>query len=850
MTGGFTWSTALKIAWREGRASAIKFVFVIFGIAAGVGALTGVRGFSAAFHEVLQKEARTLMAGDLSIRLFAPPSQDQQKLLDEYQARGAVMTRITETVSMMSAAGVDPVLVSVKAVDPSQYPFYGKVKLDPPAPLAEVLDPASVAISDDLLLRLNVAVGGTVSLGGQPFRVAAITRAEPDRMTGSLNVGPRILISRAGIERAGLLQYGSRSFHRFLFKLPEKGMDIAVLRRELKQVFPEALVADYRETHPAITRALDRSTTFLSLVSLIALIVGALGVATAVYSHLQQKLDSIAILKCLGARSSRVIRIYALQTTLLGLAGGLCGIVVGVGVQRLFPILIRKYFQFDRPIGWSADSAGLGLAVGLLVTLLFTLPPLLSIRHMRPALVFRREMAESRPAWRQRLRQALPAWGSGLLILAGIGAIASWLAESPRVGLTFAGGLVASLFALAGVAWLLLRALKVLVQRAPFRWPVTLRQGMANLYRPGNHAGAVLVSLGVGVMFTLTIYLIQKSLLVEVINTAPPGMPNVFLINITNREKAGIADILDHQQGLLAPPRIVPLVSVRLKSINGHALDPSEFKGFQRRFLQARQVTWADEPPKEIEIRQGQWWKPGTGESEVSANEDAAVTLHITPGATLEWEASGQVFTSRLAAVHRIRSAGFGGANEFYFTPAALKDFPVQYFATARMKPAQVSSLQRVVYQKFPSVTVINVAEVLAIVQDVVDQVALVVRFISAFAILAGAIILASTVAGTRLRRIRETAVLKALGARRWRLAGIFSVEFAILGAAAGFMGSLLAILFARLLLTRLLDAQFHVDVLPGLASIVLTIIVAVGAGWLASLRILGQKPLEVLRED
>jgi putative ABC transport system permease protein len=850
MKGGFSRATALKIAWREGKASAVKFAFVIFGVAAGVGALTGVRGFSVAFREVLLKEARTLMAADLSVRVFAQPTLAQESALNSYVQRGAELTQITETVSMMSAGKADPVLVSVKAVDPARYPFYGKVKLDPPQPLGDALRADTVAVSDDLLLRLNVDVGGEVSLGGQPFRVAAITRAEPDRMTGSLNVGPRILITREGLDRTGLMQFGSRASQRFLFKLPAQGIDLRSMQKELKAAFPEAQVVDSRETHPAITRALDRSTTFLSLVSLIALIVGALGVATAIHSHLQQKLDSIAILKCLGARSSQIVRIYVAQTAMLGLAGGVVGIALGAGVQRLFPLLIGKYFQFDRPLGWSSAFAWEGLLVGLLVTMLFTVPPLLEVRKVRPALIFRREMAEARGSWSERWKQGWPAWLAGALILSGVGAVAAWLAESVQMGLSFAGGLVASLLILSGVAWLLMRGVRLLVQRAPFRLPVTIRQGISNLYRPGNHAGSVLVALGVGVMFTLTIYLVQKSLLVEVVKTAPPGMPNVFLINITSREKDGIEEILNRQPDLPAKPRIVPLVAARLTKVNGVPLDQTQFKGFQRRFLQTRQVTWAGEEPKDLQVRKGSWWATGETAPLVCVSEDAAEALKLEPGAKLEWQSAGRDFEVKVAAVHRNQTVGMGGNNEFYFTHAALEGLPVQYFASARMKPAQVGRLQRETYLKYPTVTVINVAEVLAIVQDVVDQVALVVRFISAFAILAGAIILASTVAGTRFRRIRETAVFKALGAKRRMLAGIFSVEFLVIGTVAGAMGSGLGTLFSRLLLTKLLDAEFRFDPLPNLAAVMLTALVAVGAGWLASLRILDQKPLEVLRDE
>lgn len=844
-------SVAWKMAWREARASAPKFAFVIFGVAAGVGALTGVRGFSAAFHEALRREARTLMAADLLIRQFVAPTPGQEREIDAWAKRGVRLSRITETVSMLSAGDDSPpVLVSVKAVDPATYPWYGKVTLEPAQPLKSALTPDAMAVSDDLLLRLNLQTGSTVKLGEAQFRVCGVVRLEPDRMTGSLNVGPRIMISREGLERTGLMTFGSRASHRLLWKLPAQGVGIAELRPALKKAFPESLITDYRETHPFITRALDRSTTFLSLVSMIALIVGALGVATAIHSHIQQRLDTIAILKCLGARSAQIIRMYTLQTLLVGLAGGLAGVLVGAGVQRLFPVLLQKYFQFQS-IPWNPSFAVEGMAAGILVALLFTLPPLLAIRSVKPALIFRREMTEVRPPWRVRLVRQLPAAGAGAVILAGLGGVAAWLAESLKMGAWFVGGLAGALLLLAGVAWLLLRGLKMLVRWSPWRLPVALRHGMANIYRPGNHAASVLVSLGIGVMFTLTIYLVQNSLLKEVVGAAPKGAPNVFLINITPKDADSVRVFLEAQKQAEAPPRLVPIVPARLMTVNGTALDKLPLPEGQHRHRNfTRQVTWLESRPEDVQVRAGAWWKAGDPERLVSVSEEANKVLNVQPGGVLKWSSTGREFEVKVAAIHRNQSVRQGANDEYLFNRAALEGLPAQWYGTVRLKPAAVAAFQRDSYRKFPTVTVINAADVVGIVQEVVDQVALVIRFISAFAILAGAIILASTVAGTRLRRTRESAVLKTIGARRGTLVSIFSVEFAILGAVAGFMGGAMATAFARILLTRLLDAKFDPELLPNLVTVLLTTALAVSAGWLASVKILAQRPLEVLRDE
>ncbi len=844
--GRVSGATALKMAWREARSSLPKFVFVVLAVAAGVGILSGVRGFSEAFRGVLLKEARTLMAADLMVRSFDEPRPEQLAAIKALERKGVKVTRITELVSMVSSERVTtPLLVSVKAVDPALYPFYGQVKLDPPGKLAQVLTADSVAVSQDVELRLEAGPGDFVRLGKERFRIAAVVRLEPDRMTGSLNVGPRIMITREGLERTGLMQEGSRASQRFLFRLPPAGFDVAAARRELSRIFPRTLLTDFREVHPRIEGGLRRATTFLSLVSLIAMIIGALGVGMAMYSHLQQRVDTIAIMKCIGGRSGQIIRIYLVQTLLLGLAGGVLGVLFGVAVQASFPLLIERYFQLRPDRIYDLSSAAQGLAVGILTALLFTLPPLLEIRHVRPAMIFRREMTEAKRAWRERWTRARASVFAGGLILSGVASIAAWLAgggwrEAAKTSLMFLGAVVVSLAALSAVSWLLLRGLRALLRMRGARLPALVRHGLANLYRPGNHAQAALVALGIGVMFTLTVYLLQYGLLEEMMRTAPKGMPNVFLINITAEERQGVDKLLREQPGLESQPEIFASARARIA-----AADESP------RSRRERTVTWMGEKPRNITVIQGEWWGAGgRREPLLCVEEGDARNLGLRPGARMEWTAGGVSLSARVACIHRVEDVRFGPRLDFVFSPGALDGMPATYFGGARVRPRDVAALQRAVYQRYPTVTVINAAEVLEIVQGVVDQVAVVVRFVALFAILAGVIILASSVAGTRFRRIREAAILKTLGATRRRVVAVFSIEFLILGGVAGLAGGLLASGFSAMLLRRMLDAPFRFDLLPNLAAIVLTAVVATGAGWLASYRILGQKPLEVLRNE
>jgi len=842
---------ALRIAWRESRASAGKFLFVIVAVAMGVGSLTGVKGFSRAFHNMLLREARTLMAADLMVRVFSLPTTAQQDALTALDKQGIQRTWITETLTMLSSTNPDGplILVSVKAVDPKVYPFYGRVTLEPAASLPQALKSDTIAVSRDLLVRMDEKVGGRVVIGGQEFTIAAMVVSEPDRMSGSLNVGPRVLMSRAALDRAGLMIPGSRASERYLFKVTPAGVD--KLHVDLKRLFPDALVTDFRQSHPTVEQGLERATTFLSLVSLIALIVGALGVSMVINSHLQQKLDSIAIMKCLGARASQVMRIYTIQTLGLGLAGGLLGILAGLGVQALFPFFIARFFQIRPQIALDPASAIQGLAIGVLAALLFTVPPLLSIRRIRPGLILRRDDTPEQRAWPERLRDAMPSGFAALLILAGIGGIAAWLSDSWKTGGYFAGGLAGSLAAMAGVAWLLLRGLRWFGKSAAWRLRPSFRHGIANLYRPGSHSQASLVALGIGVMFTLTVFLVQRGLIADMLRDAPPGMPNVFVLDMTPVNRGGVLQLITHQQGLEGKPESVGTVSVKIAAIDGVPVIRENLKGMERRFASTVAGDEAAQLPLYTKIVEGRWWDAAHPPlNEVSVSEEAAKVMRLKPGMKIDWISGSRTFRVVVASIHRTESIRMAARVEFTFSPGTLQGLPMIYYGSVRMNPKLVPEMQKAVYSKFPTVTIVNMADVMAIVQEVVDQIAIVIRFISLFTILAGAIILASSVAGTRFGRIREVVILKTLGATRRRVAEIFSIEFLILGAVAGLAGSLLATGFSSLLLGQLLKAQVHLDVLPNVLAVVLTAVIANLAGWLASLRILSQRPLEVLREQ
>jgi putative ABC transport system permease protein len=408
------------------------------------------------------------------------------------------------------------------------------------------------------------------------------------------------------------------------------------------------------------------------------------------------------------------------------------------------------------------------------------------------------------------------------------------------------------LASLAAVAWILLRALRIFGRNLPRSAGPVVRQGIANLYRPGNHAGAAVMALGVGVMFTVTVWIVQRGLLQDIVHTAPPGMPNVYLLDVTAAERDAVYKLAASQPGVEGTPEMIGAVAAQIQSIDGIPFERENQRGVARRYARGVTVSPATERPAFTDVLAGKWWTPADHPkvAEMSVAETAAKLLNLHVGSTVVWTTPQKTFPARVVAIHKSESVRLTARIEFFLTPDALAGLPAIYYGGIRASAASVPAIQKAIYDRYPTITVVNMADVLDTIQSVVDQISLIVRFISGFSILAGAIILASSVAGTRFRRIREVVILKTLGATRRRIAQIFSIEFFVIGTVAGLMGGLLAGGFAWVVLNRLLNATTALDPLPMFVSIAGTAMLAIATGWLASYRTLGQKPLEILRDE
>jgi len=835
-----------RLAWRETRGAWRHFGYFFACITLGVSALVGVGSFADSLERTVARSAKSLMGGDVEIRGAQPLPEDTAPLIAALRgARPPVATtRVRELVAMAQSGPDQSHVVELKAVEPG-YPFYGALVTEPAGPLETLIGGGRALVHDSLFARLGLRVGDRFRVGEIELTIAGVIRKEPDRAIGVFSLGPRVLVAAEDLDRSGLIRPGSRVRYRTLFRLPE-GRDAEAFRDRLAEALPAGQrVTTYGQAQPGLRRFWDQLTMYLGLTGLVALMVGGIGVAVSVNAFVRQKLASIAILKALGAGWRPLLAAYVLQTALLGLGGSALGALLGSAVQPLLAPTLTRLLPIELTLSFSLRAVLSGLAMGVGVTLLYALWPLLQIRHVRPNLILR---AEIEP----RLRGRRP-WATALPIAGGLAALALWQAGSWTIGALFASGLVAALVLLALGARLVI----ALARRVRWRSPAW-RQGAANLHRPGSHAGPVLISLGLAVMLIVSIALLDGSLRAQLVDRAPGSTPAFFFIDIQTDQAEPFARLVAAQGSNapaepIPPVELIPVVRSRLGAVNGASVTAERSRRDDTWYLTREYVlTWAAEPPGHNTVVAGRWWTPEEAAREplISVEEEIARRLGVGLGDTLTFDVQGVPVSARVMSLRHVDWRSLTSNFFVIFSPGALDGAPSTFIATVRARPDQENRLQSAVVAAFPNITAIPIREVLERVGAMLDQIALAVRLVAAFSIGAGLIVMAGALAITRQQRLYQSVVLKALGATRGFVSRVFAVEYALLGAAAGLAGSALAALLAWAVLRFALEVPWRWA--PGtlLAGVATATALALLVGFLGTRRLLGRRPLGVLRSE
>ncbi len=830
---------AFRMAWREMRGAHRHFAYFLACITVGVAALVGVQSFADSLTLAVARSAKSLLGADVEIRASQPLSPDSAAVVAGLTRQGIAVMRARELVAM-AQAGAGALLVELKAVEPG-YPFYGRLVTDPDRPLASLVGHGRALVHASLLARLGLTLGGRVRIGDLDFTISGLITQEPDRSLGLFSLGPRVLIAGEDLDRTGLVRPGSRVRYRTLLRLPE-GRDAEAFRDVLALRLTDAAarVITYVQAQPGFRQFWAQLTMYLGLTGLVALMVGGIGVAVSVSAFVREKLATIAVLKCLGAGWRDVFAIYLGQAMLLGLGGSLAGAALGSALQPILAPVLARLLPFEMNPTLSPRAVLSGLAVGVGVTLLFSLWPLLDIRRVPPALILRGQVEPTLAGRRP--------WPAALVIVGGLSALGLWQAGSWKIGGLFIGGLATALLLLALSARLIV-AVSRLARRGPLAW----RQGAANLHRPGSQAGAVLVSLGLAVMLIVTVALLEVSLRREISYRSAGAAPAFFFIDIQPDQAEPFSRLVTGQNGGVAP-ELVPVVRSRLLAIDGAPIAPDVRTRRDDVWYLTREyvLTWAAEPPGHNAVIAGRWWTPDEAAREplVSVEEEIARQLGVGLGGTLTFDIQGVSVTARVVNLRRVDWQSLNSNFFVIFSQGALDGAPTTYIATTRVRREDEDRVQSAVVSAFPNVTAIPVREVLERVASVLDQIALAMRLVGALSVLSGLVVMAGALSITRYQRLYESVILKALGATRGFVGRVFAVEYALLGAGAGLCGVALAGVLAWAVLRFALDVPWSWAPATLGLGVVAAIALALAVGFLGTHRLLGQKPLGVLRSE
>ncbi len=838
----------LSLTGREIRSSWRRLLFFFLCIALGVGSIVALRSLIQNLNQAVGTDARALMTADIDISSasdFTPA--DLAKIESVIHSSSIVEARnevITTTAMARPAdAGNDRLrMVELKGIEPP-FPLVGDFELDGGNAFDHALLSNNGAVVARILLEdLNVAVGDRIRIGEADFEIRASFDKEPGG-SGGFRLGARVFVEKKAFDDAGITRNASRVRRSILYRTSSDPTPLAAgLRNALEG--STIGVRTFRETEERVSEQFARTENYLSLTGLLILVLGGVGVWNVSRAFVEQKRRTVAILKCLGASGGRIITVYLLQILVLGLLGSLFGVAFAQGVLSW----VGQAFFEDLPANMSyIVSLGAvlqGIALGVLISALFSALPLLQVRNIKPRLLLRDENNVNI----RRLDRA--KWAFGAFSLLGLLGLAVWQAGSLQVGAFFLAGLAVTTLVLLLAAALLTRVLRTARPLGPFAF----KQAVNSLYRPGNQTRVILLAVGLGAFVVLAVQSLQTNLIREFDLTRNERLPTLFFIDIQKSQIEGLRQMV--RQSVGEDPEATPTVRARISHVNGKAFDFSDptVRRMQGRIGREFAVTYRPNLDKNETVIAGRWWsaEPSVEIPEVSVEESMAESLDVVPGDSITFDISGRKLTARVAAIRDIDLRNTRTAFVFVFRPGALEKAPQSYAATmlSRIGATERQRLQRAVVTAYPNVQVFDVADIVETVQQLVNNFVLAISFVGSFVILSGLLILIGSVALTKSQRVYENAILKTLGADRRALATILITEYGLLGILSGMIGAGFAAALSYAVSRFILNIEWEFDGMLTMAGAAITAFVVLTVGVVSNFDVLLKKPLGILRSQ
>ncbi len=861
----------LKMAWRDSRASRRRLVLFSMSVVLGIAALVAIGSLGANIERAIDDQAKGLLGADLIVTGRTEPSPAAMRYIAGLGGEHAREISFSSMLAFPAAENLTR-LVNVRAVE-GNFPFYGDFENDPLDAIARFRAGGNVTLVEETLLRqFRTKVGDTVKLGNTTFTVVGALRKLPGESSAiSATVAPRALIPRATLDATGLGDRNILVRHRTMLKLPA-GRSAETVEADMRREFrAERLGYDtVAERKRDLGRALENIQGFLSLVGFIALFLGAIGVASAIHVYVQQKITTVAVLRCLGASARQGFSVYLVQGVALGAFGSLVGSALGVALQIALPQLLKEMLPFDVEffIAWSAVARG--AIAGLVICVLFTLLPLLAVRRVSPLVALRSAYADASTAtdpWRIAI---------GVFILGAVAGFAIWQTGEVDKGLGFTGMLLFGFGVLGGVAKLVSWAAR---RWLPRRLPYVMRQGVANLYRPNNRTVLLLLSLGLGTFLMLTLFLARTTLLKEIAVSGSGGRPNLLFFDVQDDQVDGLKKIAADTR----VPVIVhaPIVSMKVAALKGRKvaelLPPGGGGGAAQKAEPGREgrdgaekgggdripawtlrrdyrSTYRAQLEGSERLLQGTFVgkvDPGMEVVPISLEERLFKDMGLKLGDEIEWDIQGVPMRTRVSSVRAVEWRRLEPNFFVVFPEGALEAAPKFHVVALRAETSELSAqVQRAVVEVYPTVTAIDLALVMQTVDNVFSKLSFAIQFMALFTVATGVIVLAGAVLTGRFQRIRETVLLRTLGATKRQLWQIQFVEYAILGALAAVVGCGLAVLGNALVAKYIFNLTPSAPPLVLIGATAAVCVITVLTGLLTSRGITNHPPLEVLRQE
>ena len=836
------------MAWRDSRRNRMRLLLFISSIVIGIAALVAINSFGENLETDIDKESNKLLGADLVVEGRYPMPDSLTAILQPLEAEHTEAINFASMVLIPKNGGTR--LVQIKGIE-GNYPYYGMVETEPASAYTSFQEGQNALVEKTLMVQFGLVPGDEIKVGKVLFTIAGQLNSAPGRTGFAGSIAPVVFVPKRYIPETGLVQLGSRVEYQYYYKMQET-VDIEQVVRDTlaTSIRAASLSFDTAEDRKrGFARAYENLNKFLNLIGFIALILGCIGVASAVHIYIKGKLPTVAVLRTLGTSGRQAFLIYLIQIAVMGLLGAILGALLGSVLQKLLPTVLGEFLPLENvSTAISTKAVGQGVITGLAVAVLFALLPLLGIRKISPLQTLRASYEESTGS------SDPYRWLVIALIAFFIGGFAWFQTGELKVAGVFIGVVAVSFLLLAAVA----RMIMWLVRRfLPVKWSYIWRQGLANLYRPNNQTLILMVSIGLGTALISTLFFTQDLLLGQVEFTGRHEQPNMILYDIQTDQKEAVAK-LTKDSGL---PLIqqVPIVTMRMNTIDGidkmqNAADTTETRKRGWVFRREYRVTYRDTLIETETVVEGEWHGEKAKDDDkvyISISTNLAEDMKVDIGSKLVFNVQGAMVETEVSSIREVDFSRIQ-TNFFVVFPTGVLETAPQFHVVVTRTPDEAISgtFQRDLVSAFPNVSAIDLTQILKTVNTILDKISFVIKFMALFSVLTGILVLISSVVLSKYQRVKESVLLRTLGANRSQILRINAVEYFLLGALASLTGIFLSFGISWLIATYQFEIPFKPKMGPPFWVFLSITILTVIIGLLNSRDVVSRPPLEVLRRE